>query len=91
MTHKERYMKAAHRVQTAIGFMPDHPNQTHKGMRTGIDLSKSDMMGLATLLIDKGIITLEEYEEAIANSAEKEADDYEKELSSRMSAPVKTL
>lgn len=34
-----------------------------KHMRTGVDLSKSDQMGLAALLIDKGVFTLEEYSE----------------------------
>lgn len=87
----ERYMKAAHRVQTAIAFNPDRPQDHYKDLRTGIDMSKSDMGGLATLLIAKGVFTLEEYLEAIADSAEREASDKETELSIRYGINVGTV
>lgn len=87
----ERYERAAHRVQTAIGAVPEHPNQTPKHMRTGIDMSKSDLGGLAKLLIDKGIFTLEEYLTALADQAEIEADRYEDELSVRFGKNVTTI
>ena len=91
MNDTERYERAGHRVQTAIAAMPDHGNQTPKHLRVGIDLSKSDMGGLATLLIEKGVITSEEYIAAIADAAEKEADNYEAELSARLGANVTTV
>jgi hypothetical protein len=47
----------AHRMQSGLGGKEAEP----KHMRTGIDLSKADQFGLACLLIDKGIITQEEY------------------------------
>jgi hypothetical protein len=87
----ERYERAAHRVQTALAYMPDHQNMTPKHMRVGIDMSKADMGGLATLLIEKGLITKEEYILAITESAEREADAYESEISGRIGINVKTV
>ena len=91
MDDRERYRAAGHRVQTAIAAMPDHPNQTPKHLRVGIDLSKSDAAGLAQLLIEKGIFTEEEFLRAIADSAETEANAYEREVSERLEASVRTI
>ena len=87
----ERYRAAAHRVQTAIAFQPGSPALQPKHMRVGIDMSKADAAGLARLLIEKGIFTLEEYQEALAESAEAEADAQEAYLSELFKADVKTL
>jgi len=87
----ERYERAAHRVQTAIAFNPDRPRDQYKDLRTGLDLTKADMGGLATLLIAKGIFTLEEYLEAVADGAEREAELKENELSVRHGINVKTV
>jgi hypothetical protein len=88
---QERYAAAAHRVQTAIAAVPDHPNQTPKHLRVGVDMSKSDQAGLAKLLIDKGVFTMAEYIKALADQAEIEADQYETELSIRFGTNIKTL
>jgi len=75
------YEQAAHGVQTAIKY-----DMTMKGMNTdsrgllnyckhlrvGIDMSKADMAGLATLLIRKGFFTEAEYVEAMRQSANEE-------------------
>jgi hypothetical protein len=78
------YRDHAHRVQTAIAGLlartPDLPRCNPKHLRTGIDLTKADMAGLATLLIEKGVFTQDEYIAAITRSAEIEADSYEQEL-----------
>ncbi len=87
---RERYERAAHRVQTAIACVPEHPNQTPKHMRTGIDMTKSDIGGLAGLLIEKGVFTEEEYVTALCEAAEKEADGYENELSIRFGRNIRT-
>lgn len=87
----ERYMRAAHRVQTAIEFSPDKTGQEPKHLRVGVDLSKSDMGGLAQLLINKGLITEEEYLLAITKFAEQEATHREDEFSVRFGINVRTL
>lgn len=86
----QRYHRAAHRVQTAIAFHPERPQDPYKDLRVGLDLSKSDQGGLATLLIAKGIITREEYHAAIADAAEREAAMKEDELSVRYGVNVET-
>src|SRR6478609_5667341 len=71
-TPMSEYLKQAHRVQTAIAMNPNKTAMEPKHMRTGIDMSKADMAGLVTLLISKGILTREEYAEAITQSAYEE-------------------
>lgn len=79
-----RYQDSMHRVQTAIAALlgrdPDLDRCSRKHMRVGIDMSKADAAGLATLLIDKGVFTMAEYLDAIAHSAEIEANAYEREV-----------
>lgn len=87
----ERYMRAAHRVQTAIAFNPERPQDQYKDLRTGVDMSKSDAAGLATMLIAKGVFTLDEYLTAIADAAEREAAGKEDELSIRHGINVRTV
>lgn len=87
----ERYERAAHRVQTAIAFNPDRPQDQYKDLRVGIDMSKSDAGGLATLLIEKGVFTRAEYIAAVADFAEQEAKTKEDELSVRFGINVGTV
>lgn len=76
---RQRYNRAAHAVQTAIAITMG-PSTEPKHLRVGIDLSKSDQGALATLLIEKGVFTLEEYVAAIADGVEREKEMREKEL-----------
>lgn len=77
---KERYRQAAHAVQTGIAFATDKTDQTSKHLRVGLDLSKSDQAGLAALLISKGVFSMADYIEAIADQAEIEAEMRAKEI-----------
>lgn len=76
------YTEAGHRIQTAIAFLmgrdPDYTATQPKHLRVGLDLSKSDMAGLVTLLIAKGVFTEAEYIDAITAAADAEANSYEK-------------
>lgn len=69
-----KYEAAAHKVQSAIAANPNKRPLEPKHMRVGIDMSKADHAGLVTLLIAKGVFTLEEYTAAIEKSAEDEAE-----------------
>jgi hypothetical protein len=89
--NSERYARAAHRVQSAVAFDPDRPRDPYKDLRTGLNLSKADQAGLVRLLIRKGVITEEEYVEAVATSAETEASDREDELSVRYGINISTM
>lgn len=70
------YEQAAHGVQTAIKYAmetdPEYKAHEPKHMRTGVDMSKADQAGLAMLLINKGVFTLEEYCEAMRLHANQE-------------------
>lgn len=87
----EDYSQYAHQVQTAIGFNPNRKFLEPKHMRTGIDMTKADMKGLALLLIDKGIFTKEEYIAAITQSAKEEADFQRNDLAKEMGMSPDTI
>lgn len=79
----ERYNSALHAVQSglAIWMNIDADLFSPKHMRVGIDATKADMGGLANLLIKKGLITLVEYHEAMADGMEQEKLRWERDLS----------
>lgn len=83
------YEQAAHGVQTAIKHRMDtedrssHDFVSQKHLRTGIDMSKADMLGLAYLLIKRGVITQEEYVEAMRLAANHELNMHETEARQR--------
>jgi hypothetical protein len=96
MTPQERYIAAAHAVQSGVkADMETDPNpnsqgaSTPKHLRTGLNNVMADLGSLAKLLIDKGVITEAEYLEAIASGAEREQARYEQLLTERFGKPVK--
>lgn len=78
------YMAAAHALQSGIAAeMNIDPKPTEpKHLRTGINIAFTDHAAIVTLLIEKGIITEEEYYRAILKTIKKEVSDYEQKLSS---------
>ena len=76
---KQRYIDAAHAVQSAIALTMG-PDTEPKHLRVGIDTTKSDQGALATLLIEKGVITKAEYFKALADAMEREKYTRETEL-----------
>lgn len=85
---KAKYKHHAHRVQAGIAALidlassgkTDYTAHTPKQLRVGVDTSKADQGSLARLLIAKGIITEDEYCEALADGMELEADAFEKDV-----------
>jgi hypothetical protein len=90
--HRARYMAEAKRMQTGVAFdlgnAPDGGSGTPKHLRVGINTALSDVGGLVTLLIRKGVFTEEEYVEALADAMEREAAGYEARLRRRFGARV---
>lgn len=78
------YVKYAHGVQTALAYSQDAKCMEPKHLRVGVDMSKADMAGLATLLIEKGVFTKAEYLEAIVKSAHDEMMRQRDALASQM-------
>lgn len=75
-----RYAQALHGVQTAIAFEQASGRSTvdsHKHLRVGIDSAHISTGALVELLIEKGVITLDEYEGKVASFAERELVSYQ--------------
>lgn len=77
---RARYLHHSHRMQGGVEYLKDKSDQTPKMLRVGVNAAMSDQSGLAGLLIAKGIITLDEYERAMADAMEAEANRYEAEV-----------
>ncbi len=77
---RTRYLHHSHRMQGGVEFLKDKSDQTPKMLRVGVNAAMADQSGLAGLLIKKGIITLDEYEKAMADAMEAEANRYEAEV-----------
>lgn len=83
--HQQRMIAAQHKIQSALAFdlesrlrgkVNEIPEITRyaKHLRVGINSAMAEHAGLAKLLIDKGVITEEEYREAMVQALEEEAD-----------------
>jgi hypothetical protein len=85
-----RYNVAAHAVQAGISMWMsiDPALFTPKHIRVGVDTGKAELWGLAQLLISKGVFTLTEFHEAMADAMEEEKTRWEKEISERTGSPV---
>lgn len=89
----ERWMAAAHAVQTGVAHEHELGSQdgTPKHLRTGVNCAMADHGSLAKLLISKGLITEEEYIAALADGMEEEVKRYEERLTERLGRPVRLL
>ena len=79
MIDEDRYTAAAHTIQTAVAVQIAHLGDNaagadHKHLRTGLNMIMTDHGSLVRLLIDKGIITDEEYTKAMIEGTEAEAE-----------------
>jgi hypothetical protein len=87
MDDNERYMMAAHAMQTGVKMEmeadPDHAATSPKHLRVGINSALSDQGALVALLIEKGVFTKEEYIKSIADFMEREAESYEQRLQAK--------
>lgn len=85
-----RYRVAAHAMQAGVGLEHAHGanDGSPKMLRTGVNSALVDSAGLARLLVDKGVITMVEYTEAVAQAMEEEKARYEKRLRERYGLDV---
>lgn len=88
---KARYIRAMHAMQTGIAYLlekdptPSHP----KHVRLGINSAMVQNAALATILMDKGIMTRDEYDKVMADMSEAEVALYEAELAEKYRTVVK--
>jgi hypothetical protein len=85
-----RWHAAAHAMQSGVAMeMNIHPEPTEpKHLRVGVNTALTDHASLAKLLISKGVITEDEYFEALADGMEAEKRRYEEHLSRLLGSPV---
>jgi hypothetical protein len=77
------YTAAVHAMQSGVAMKMNHdPKETEpKHLRVGVNCAMSDGGAIALLLMEKGVITQEEYLEAIGAGMSREVSLYEQELS----------
>lgn len=74
----DRYLTAMHAMQTGVKLLAGRSNGecSPPNLRVGVNSALVDSGALAGLLIQKGLITEEEYRTALAESAEAEVERY---------------
>jgi hypothetical protein len=89
----DEYKRLAHAIQTGIAYEMefDAAVTAPKHLRTGLNASMSDFGSLGRLLIEKGVITKEEYFAAMLDGLHREVEMYEERLRTRFGATVRLL
>jgi len=85
-----RHLAAQKRMQTGIAFDRERNDIADDGkhLRVGVNTALVDAAALVGLLISKGVITEEEYSEAIAIGMDVEVQRIERALSERYGTKV---
>lgn len=82
-----RYNNAQHAMQSGVAFL-DKLEGTEKHLRVGINSALVDHGSLVGLLVEKGVITNEEYLEAVATGMEEEVARYEAAIARTIGANI---
>lgn len=79
LINKQRYLDAAHAVQTGVAYelKRDPTGGTPKHLRVGVNMEMVHHAGLVQLLINKGVLTENEYVLYMAEATEEEVRRYE--------------
>ena len=89
--HIDRYLAAAHAMQTGVKYEQESlgsDDGSPKHLRVGINTAMTDHSSLVRLLIAKGVLTWDEYEQAICEGMEAEKQRYEEVLSKKTGARI---
>lgn len=95
MSAKEvaRYHRALHAMQSGVATEMQIPNTAAatepKHLRVGLNSTFISHAAIAKLLLDKGVITQDELDAALADAAESEVAAYEHRLTQYYERPVK--
>lgn len=78
---RDRYFNAAHAMQTGVMYQMEVTDETSpKHLRVGVNSAMVNDLAMTNLLIEKGIITPDEYEAAIAHAMELEVAAYQERV-----------
>jgi len=89
MSDQKDYIEAQHAMQTGVSMMMQYePGETQrKSLRVGINTALCDQAALVSLLIEKGIITEDEYMAAIAKEMNREVQRYKERIQRYLGGP----
>jgi hypothetical protein len=84
------YERQAHATQSGVAMKMHHDETetTPKHLRVGVNAAMCDHAALARLLINKGLITHDEYVTAITAEMRQEKERYEAWLSERLGTKI---
>lgn len=91
---QDEYLRLSHAVQTGVKFNMETDPDRNKGgtspkmLRTGINMAMCAHAAVAELLVEKGVITPEEYYRAICRTLRAEVERYQAILTERLGRPV---
>ena len=81
----DRLVQLSHAMQTGVAYeiekTPSNSATSPKHLRTGVNAAMVEHAALVELLVEKGIITLEEFLERNCAKMQEEVDKYEERLS----------
>lgn len=77
-----KYLEAAHAMQSGVAMMMnyDTADTEPKHLRVGINSAMVSDAALVRLLIKKGLITMEEFQESLTEEMNREVERYEAQL-----------
>jgi hypothetical protein len=87
---KQRLEALQHAMQSGVKFDQDTGSTcgTPKHLRVGVNSCMANQGAMAKLLVDKGVITEDEYIEALIAGMQAEVDRYEALLEAKMGSKV---
>lgn len=90
---RERYRALVHALQTGVAYeMELNPKPTEpKHLRVGINSAMVEHSALVDLLIRKGLLTLDEYFDALLVAMEREVHQYQQRLAEHYGADITLL
>ena len=98
---KDEYVALLHAMQTGVKFTmqldqelrvdPEKQSTSPKHLRTGVNSSLIHASAVADILIEKKIITEEEFYKKLVEIAREEVAHYEKDLSERTGKSIRLL
>lgn len=79
---KALYLQLAHAMQTGVAAMAERgpKDMTPKHLRVGVNMAMVEHAALVSLLLEKGIMTEDEYYDRLIKTMTAEVEMYEKEL-----------
>jgi hypothetical protein len=91
MTNEDRYLAALHAMQSGVASEMNYPDTAAatepKHLRVGINNALVQQTAIVKLLVEKNIITMDEYFKTLADEMEAEVGRYQDRVNERFGRP----